>query len=313
MKKMLISIVAVLCLIGQPLAYANQKITVLLDWFANPSHAPLFVAEQQGYFKEAGLDVVMVGPADPSDPPKLVAAGKATIALTYEPQFIEQVEQGLPLIRIGTLVDKPLSCLVVLKDSPIQSIRDLKGKRIGYSGGDMTSVVLKTMLEKNNLNMNEVEDVNVHYDLTQALLAKKVDAVTGMMRTFEVIQMELVGHSARVFLPEENGVPTYSELIFVVNKDKIHDARLPKFLAALQKGVVYLKQHPEETWSTFAKNHPELNDELNHRAWLDSIPYFAINPATFNLKEWEQFIQFMQKNNLIKKPHSIDDYAVNLK
>ncbi len=312
MKKMLISIIATICLIGQSLAYANQKITVLLDWFANPSHAPLFVAEQQGYFKEAGLDVVMIGPADPSDPPKLVAAGKATIALTYEPQFIEQVEQGLPLIRIGTLVDKPLSCLVVLKESPIHSIQDLKGKSVGYSGGDMTSVVLKTMLEKNKLNLNDVKHINVHYDLTQALLAQKVDAVTGMMRTFEVIQMELAGHPARVFLPEENGVPTYSELIFVVNKDKVHDPRLPKFLAALQKGVTYLKQHPEETWNTFAKNHPELNDKLNHRAWLDSIPYFAANPASFNRKEWEQFVQFMQKNNLIKKSHSMEDYAINL-
>jgi putative hydroxymethylpyrimidine transport system substrate-binding protein len=110
-----------------------EKLVILLDWFANPNHAPLFVAQQQGYFKEYGLDVELLGPADPSDPPKLVAAGKADIAITYQPQFMEQVDQGLPLIRIGTLIDKPLACLVVLKKGPIQSIQDLKGKRIGYS------------------------------------------------------------------------------------------------------------------------------------------------------------------------------------
>jgi len=310
MKKIIITIAAMILLIYQTTLYANQKLTILLDWFANPSHAPLFVAQQQGYFNEVGLDVELLGPADPTDPPKLVAAGKANLAITYEPQFIEQVDQGLPLVRIGTLIDKPLNCLVVLKNSAIHTIHDLKNKRIGYSSGGVTSIALKTMLENNGVNLNDVQPINVHYDLTQALLAKKVDAVTGMMRTFEIIQMELTGEPARVFLPEENGVPTYSELIFVVNKKNIHDPRLVKFLSALQKGVDYLKQHPEETWMTFAKAHPELNDQLNHRAWQATLPYFASYPSAFNPKEWLQFAQFMQKNGLIKKVQPIENYAV---
>lgn len=293
-------------------AYANEKLVVLLDWFANPDHAPLFAAEQQGYFKQAGLDVELIGPADPSDPPKLVAAGKADIAITYEPHFIEQVDQGLPLVRIATLIDKPLSCLVTLKNSHIQTIQDLKHKKIGYSSGGVTSVALKTILEKNGINLNDVEQINVHYNLTQALLTKKVDAVTGMMRTFEVIQMELAGHPANVFLPEQNGVPTYSELIFVANKKNIHDPRFQKFLSALQKGVNYLKAHPEQTWTVFAKSHPELNDQLNHLAWTATLPYFANNPNLYNQTEWLQFATFMQKNGLIKKVRPINEYAINL-
>jgi putative hydroxymethylpyrimidine transport system substrate-binding protein len=303
MKKIMISLLAVSVLMTHSLCYANVKLVVLLDWFANPDHAPLFVAEQQGYFKEAGLDVELIGPADPSDPPKLVAAGKADIAITYEPQFIEQVDQGLPLIRIGTLIDKPLDCLAVLKNSDIHSLHDLKNKQIGYSSGGVTDLALKTMLEKNGLHLNDVQ---------QALLTKKVDAVTGMMRTFEVIQMELAGHPAQIFLPEQNGVPTYNELIFVANKKNIHDPRLPKFLSALQKGTNYLKSHPEETWNVFAKSHPELNDQLNHRAWQATLPYFALNPNQFNQKEWLQFASFMQKNGLIKKVQPINEYAIKL-
>src|SRR3990167_8050989 len=288
----------------------NKKLTVLLDWFANPSHAPLFVAEQQGFFKAEGLDVELIGPADPADPPKLVAAGKADIAITYEPQFIEQVEQGFPLIRIGTLINKPLNCLVVLQSNPIHTIQDLKGKRIGYSsGGSVNSITLKTMLENNGLHLNDTQHINVHYDLTQALLSRNVDAVTGMMRTFEVIQMELAGHPARLFLPEKNGVPSYSELIFVINKNTIQDPRYRKFLNALQKGVIYLQLHPEETWKAFAKTLPELNDTLNHRAWIATLPYFAKNPAYFDSQEWLAFAQFMQKNGLIKNALPIDYYA----
>lgn len=291
---------------------AAEKMTVLLDWFANPDHAPLFVAQQQGFFKEAGLDVTLIGPADPSDPPKLVAAGKADVAITYEPQFIEQVEQGLPLVRVATLIDKPLSCLAVLDNSSIHAIHDLKGKRIGYSGSGMTSVTVNTMLENNHVDKKNIEMINVHYDLTQALLSKKVDAVTGIMRTFEMIQLELAGHPARIFLPEKNGVPTYNELILVINKKMIHDKRFPKFVAALQKGVDYLQKHPDESWALFVKSHPELNDRLNRRAWFATLPYFSKTPAEFNPDEWKNFVSFMQKNGLIKNARPISDYVIQV-
>ncbi len=312
-KKILVSLIFLTCLLVGYEAEAAEKLTVLLDWFANPDHAPLFVAQQQGYFKEAGLDVELIGPADPSDPPKLVAAGKADIAITYEPQFIEQVEQKLPLIRIATLINKPLSCVGVLEDSSIKTIRDLKNKRVGYSSeSEVANASLKVMLEKNGLKLNDVELINVHYDLTQALLSKKIDAVTGIMRTFEVIQLQLANHPARIFLPEKNGVPTYNELILVVNKNKINDNRFPKFVAALQKGVDYLLKHPEESWEFFAKSHPELNDKLNHQAWIATLPYFAKKPAEFNSQEWLAFAKFMQKNGIIKEIQPMTSYASNL-
>jgi putative hydroxymethylpyrimidine transport system substrate-binding protein len=309
MKKLLLNILISTLLLSHP-AFAEKKLIVLLDWFANPSHAPLFVAQQQGYFKEQGIEVELIGPADPADPPKLVAAGKADIAITYEPQFIEQVDKKLPLIRIGTLIDKPLNCLVVLEDGPIKKITDLKGKNIGYSVGSFTATTLKTMLEHHGLNLKDINRINVHYNLTQALLAHKVDAVTGMMRTFELIQMDIAGHPGRPFLPEKNGVPTYSELILVVNKNQAHDPRFKKFLAALQKGVDYLQKHPKEAWQQFAKNHPALNDSLNRRAWFASLPYFAKYPAEFNQAEWLHFAAFLQHNGLITVVQPIDQYVI---
>lgn len=290
----------------------NQKLVLLLDWFANPNHAPLFVAQQKGFFKEQGLEVELIGPADPTDPPKLVAAGKADIGITYEPQFMQQVDHGLPLIRIGTLIDKPLDCVVVLKESAINSIKDLKGKRIGYSSGGMSSASLKVMLEKNGLTLKNVQLINVHYDLTQALLAKKVDAVSGMMRNFELIQLQLLNHPGLAFYPEQNGVPMYSELIFVVRNDRIHDPKFVKFLRALKKGIIYLQNHPEESWQSFNRTHRELNDELNRKAWFTTLPYFTNYPEKFDKKRWLDFALFMQQNSLIKKVQPIDMYAVDI-
>ena len=101
-----------------------EKLTELLDWFVNPDHAPLFVAQEKGFFKARGLDVEFIAPSNPNDPPKLVAAGQADIAVSYQHQHQVQVAEGLPLTRIATLVATPLNSLVVLKDGPIKTIGD---------------------------------------------------------------------------------------------------------------------------------------------------------------------------------------------
>ncbi len=311
MKKILFTFLTLMISITGFAATAKpEKLTVMLDWFPNPDHAPLVIAQQKGFFKEQGLDVTLVGPADPNDPPKLVAAGKADIGITYEPQFMEQVDRGLPLIRIGTLIDKPLNCLVVLNDSGINSLADLKGKRIGSTSGGLTGVMINNLLQNQGLGKKDVTLVNVRYNLTQALLSHKVDAVTGMNRNFEVPQLEAQNKKVHAFFPEEHGIPNYSELIFISNTAAVHDKRLPKFLAAVKKAVLYLDEHPKEGWQLFAKQYPESNNKLNREAWFATLPYFAEDPAQFDASEWKTFADFMEKNQLIKKAQPVSTYAV---
>ncbi|HSK40874.1 MAG TPA: ABC transporter substrate-binding protein, partial [Arenibaculum sp.] len=119
-----------------------EKLTVLLDWFVNPDHAPLFVAQERGYFRDAGLDVEFVPPADPSDPPKLVAAGRGDIAISYQPELHLQAAAGLPLTRIGTLVATPLNTVITLADGPVRTLADLKGRKVGFSVTGFEDAVL---------------------------------------------------------------------------------------------------------------------------------------------------------------------------
>lgn len=257
-----------------------QKLTVILDWFINPDHAPLFVAQQQGYYRDENLDVEFITPADPADPPKLVAAGKADVAVDYQPHYLLAVAQNLPLTQVGTLINQPLSTLTVLKETPINAIKDLKGKTIGIaSSGGFEEAMLKVMLEHNGLTLQDVQLVHVGYSLTQSLLLKKVDAVASMLRNVELIQIKLEGHQSRSFYPEQNGFPTYAEFIFVAKNTSANDPRIAAFLRAVQKGVAYLKQHPEASWQLFAKQHPELNNEMNKQSWFATVPYFDNEPA----------------------------------
>ena len=97
-------------------AQAAEKLSVVLDWFVNPDHGPLVIARERGFFAAQDLEVTLIAPADPNDPPKLVAAGRADLAITYQPQLHVQVAEGLPLVRVGTLVATPLNTLLVLAD-----------------------------------------------------------------------------------------------------------------------------------------------------------------------------------------------------
>ncbi|MZR30563.1 ABC transporter substrate-binding protein [Sneathiella litorea] len=311
-RRILVPLICALMLQGTT-ATAAEKLTVLLDWFVNPDHATLIIAQEKGLFKKHGLDVELVAPADPSAPPKLVAAGKADLAISYQPQLYMQVTAGLPIKRIATLVATPLNSLVVLEDGPIETLADLKGKKIGYSVGGFETALLTAMLAPHNITMEDVTLINVNFSLSPSLLSGQVDAVIGAFRNFELNQMEIEDEPGRAFYPEEEGVPAYDELIVIAHSEKLDDPRFKPFVEALEEAVQYLVNHPEDSWELFIKNHGELDDELNQRAWDDTLPRFALRPAALDVGRYERFAAFMQKQGLIKETKSADSYAAVLK
>ena len=304
---------AVLMLASAGSSLAAEKFTVLLDWFVNPDHAPLFVAQEKGYFAEKGLDVEFIAPANPNDPPKLVAAGKADIAVSYQPQHQMQVDEGLPLTRIATVVATPLNSLVVLADGPIKTIADLKGKSVGYSVGGFETVLLKVMLKEVGLTPEDVKLVNVNFSLSPSLFAGQVDAVIGAFRNFELNQMDIEKRPGKAFYVEENGIPPYDELILVAHKDRVNDEKMRGFVDAMEAGVQYLINNPDESWELFIKgDRKELDDELNKRAWADTLPRFALRPGALDQKRYERFAQFLKEQGIIKAIPEIDSFAVEL-
>ncbi len=292
---------------------AAEELRVMLDWFVNPDHAPLYIAQELGYFADAGLDVVMQPPADPNDPPKLVAAKKYDLAISYQPQLHLQVNEGLPLVRVGTLVATPLNTIIVLEDGSIESIADLKGKRVGFSVGGLEDALLGAVLNRHGLTMDDIRLVNVNWSLSPSLITGRVHAVIGGYRNFELNQMEIEGHPGRAFYLEEEGVPAYDELIVVAHRDNLDDPRFLPFMEAIERGVQYLVNHPEASWELFIKGQrQELDDELNRRAWTDTLPRFALRPAALDVGRYDRFAQFLADRGVISDPPQVDSYAVDL-
>lgn len=294
-------------------AQAADKLTVLLDWFVNPDHAPMIVAKERGMFADAGLDVELIAPADPSAPPRLVAAGQADLAISYQPQLHVQVDEGLPLSRIGTLAETPLNALVVFKESGINSLSDLKGKTVGFSVGGFEDAVLGAMLQTVGLSLKDVTLVNINFALSPSLITGKVDAVIGAFRNFELNQLDIEGHPGKAFYPEENGVPVYDELILVSKNDRTDDPRYRTFLDVVENATLFLTNHPDEAWELFIKAHPDLDNELNKRAWRDTLPRLAKRPAALDSRRYKRFAEFMKASGLTKKIVPLESYAVEVK
>ena len=288
---------------------SSNKLTIGLDWFINPDHAPLIIAKKRNFFKDLNLDVEMIEPADPNDPPKLVAAGKLDIAISYQPQLHIQVDQGLPVVRVGTLVSVPLNSLVVLRDGPIKKISDLRGKKIGFSVGGFEEALLSGMLQKYNLEMSDVELVNINFSLSPSLIAKKVDAVIGAFRNFELNQMDIVNKPGRAFYPEEHGVPTYEELIYIANQKNKDNPLFDKFFSAIQRATLTIINDPVSTWRDFSSYRKGLDDELNKRAYKDTISRFSLRPQAHDLKTYKNFSKFLKNKGIIKQDINVETFA----
>ena len=293
-------------------AFAQDKMTLLLDWFINPDHGPIIVAEEKGFFADQNLEVEIVAPSDPADPPKLVAAGKADLAVSYQPSQHLQVAEGLPLMRVGTLVATPLNCLLVLEDGPIKTISDLKGKKVGFSVAGVEEALLTAILGRHDLGMSDIELVNVNWSLSPSLMSGQVSAVIGAYRNFELNQMEIEGIAGRCFYVEEEGVPTYDELIYVAKKDTMDTDLIRRFLRATELATQYIVNHPDESWNVFKGYSVELDDELNAKAWLDTMARFALRPEALDEGRYVRFEKFLSDAGLVDGIRPVSELAIDL-
>jgi putative hydroxymethylpyrimidine transport system substrate-binding protein len=269
----------------------------MLDFFPNADHAGIYAAQAGGHFRDQGLDVAIRTPSDPSVPLKLLAAGKADLAVSYEPEVLRARDKGLPVVAVAALVRVPLTAIVSLPKTGIKTPADLRGKTVGTAGIDYQSAYLKAIAPAG------VKERNVGFDLVPALASGKVDAVLGAYWNYEAIQLAQKGRDPRVIRMERAGVPTYDELVIVARESDVRDHPDPirKFLAALQQGTDDLAQKPAD--ALLATNR-DLDPTLQRASVKATLPYFrpaAGKPYGYlDPREWRSFTAFMHSGGLLK-------------
>lgn len=283
-----------------------QPLGLMLDFYPNADHAGIYMAQKLGYFEEAGLDVAIDTPSDPAAPMKLVAAGRSDLAISYEPEVALAREQGLGVVAIGALVDRPLTSLIWLRKSGVKGVGDLRGKTVATAGIPYQDAFLRTILARVKLSPSDVKTVNVGFGLLGALAGGSAQAMLGGFSNVEGIDLRQRGTDPVVTPVDKLGVPTYDELVLVANRESLEaePERFRLFLAALQRGTEAAVRQPNAaTKAVLEANHaldPKLT-EAEVEATLPLLgartsgqPYGYMDPTA-----WRNFAGWMRDNGLI--------------
>ena len=315
MKIRLAAVLAVACALALSACGAKQdtitaahtkSFTVMLDWFPNADHAPLYSALAAGDFRASGLDVKPVIPSESAEPLKLLAAGKVDMAISYEPELLLARDEGLKLVSIGALVQRPLTSIIALPSSHISSVAQLAGKTVGTAGIPYQAAELKSALQSAGVNPSSVHEVNVGFNLVPAMLSGKVSATLGGYWNYEALQLALL-HKHPVTIPiDQAGVPTYDELILVVREEEARtDGQdLRAFLQALTRGERSVRADPAAAATLLVKANPSLEGKLQlasiERTLPAALPSGGKPYGYQNPTAWVAFGDWMFSHGLLR-------------
>ena len=281
--------------------FAATRLTLMLDWFPNIDHLPIYVARHQGYFAEQGLQIKILSPSGTSDALKLAASGNVDIAVSYEPQTIIAAARGIDITAFGRLIEHPLTTLLFLKGKGIETPQDLAGKKIGYTVPGLMDVMLDAFAKLNDIR--QYTAVNVGFAIVQSLTAGKVDAVMGPFKTYETVTMAHKGYEVGYFELEKWGIPDYDELIFVTGRKAI--TKNPKMMAAfsraIDRAIAYARANSTAALEYYFKAVPQADRKMESDAFKLTLPYYA-HHQELDPKRWQQFADFALKYRLIETP-----------
>ncbi len=291
---------------------AAEPFSLTLDFYPNPDHAGIYMAEKRGYFADAGLDVTIQTPSDPAAPIKQVAAGRTDLAISYEPEVVLANEQGLDVVAVSALVDRPLTSLIWLRKSGIGGIADLRGKTIATAGIPYQDAYLKTILARAGMTPDDVKTVNVGYGLLPALVGGRADAMLGGFRNIEGVDLRLRGLGPVVTPVDQLGVPTYDELVLVAQRQRLEDDPEPirLFLAALARGTAAAAEDRTATSNALLEANRDLNPRLTNAEVVATLPLLS-RTGRMSPERWGQFVTWMRDNELITGNPAPDDLLTN--
>ena len=295
-----------------------QPFALTLDFYVNPDHAGIYEALDRGYFADAGLDVEPQVPSDPSAPIRQVAAGRADLAISYEPEVLLAHDEGLPIVAVAAVVSTPLTSLISLPQAGIDEPADLQGRTIATAGIPYQAAFLETILHRGGLEPGDVDQVDVGFNLLPALLSGQADAMLGGFLNVEGVDLELRSKDPRVEPVDDLGVPTYDELVLVANADRLAGDPEPitDFLAALERGTEAAVNDPEGATNAILDAGDGLEPKLTAAEVRRTLPLLLPEGTDepfgyMDPGEWGRFAQFMATNDLIDDAPPTDELLTN--
>ncbi len=284
--------------------------TVLLDWFPNPDHIALYLAQKDGDFTKQHLNVTFQSPSNSTDALKLVSLGQVPLAISYEPETITAATDGLNVAAVAAMIPTSLNSLIISSKSGVSSPAGLSGKTVGTDGDPVSAQMLKAVLKKYNMSLNQIKLVTVNEGLVPAMVSNKVAAIISGYRNVEAIQLGTYpGIDPKVYPVDTQGVPNYDELVIIANKSKLasdaaYRTTVKKFLAGLGQGAAAAQANPAAALAAITPVAKGYSPALLKKMVYATAPLLH-NPDGFgamSVSQWQSFANWMKSDGLITKP-----------
>jgi ABC-type nitrate/sulfonate/bicarbonate transport system substrate-binding protein len=283
---------------------ALKKVTVLLDWVPNTNHTGLYVALDQGYYKQAGLDVKLVQ-ATEGGTSQLVAAGQGDFGISYQEEMTTARSENIPVVALAAVIQHNTSGFAAPVSKNIKSPADFAGKTYGGWGSPIESAILKTLMEKNQADFSKLKVVNVGTADFFTSVESNID--------FEWIYYGWTGIEAEqrdmaldfIELKDQDQTLDFYSPIIITTENKIsQDPELvKKFMQATSQGYQYAIAHPEEAGKILIKQVPDINQQLVMASQAYLSPRYQGDAARWGemkIEVWKNFADFMYKNGIIE-------------
>ena len=263
-------------------AWAQTKLTFQLNWVAGGANAGFAAAVDQGFYKEAGLDVTVVQGNGSANTAQLVASGKSQIAYADAVSVSQLIAKGAPMKVLSTVYQSNPNSVMALKKSGIKSLADLKGRKVGVPSGSSQTTMMPLLLRANKLTESDLQLLHMPPTaMVPSLLQGQVDAILGSMDAYQ-IQAEAQGAELVTFPFATHGVPTVSTSIFA-NNDYIKQNPdvVRKFIAASLKGWSFAMDNPAQAVKALKAVFPEVNEKLATAELAAIGPLFCSGGARY--------------------------------
>jgi len=294
-----------------------KKVTVILDWIPNTNHTGLYVAKDKGYFKEEGLDVNIIQPAEGSTS-TLIAAGKGDFGISYQEDvtYARTAKDPLPIKAIATIIQHNTSGFAAPKAKNIKAPKDFEGKTYGGWGSPSETAILKALMEKDNADFSKLKIVDAGAEDFFAVTKKNIDfewifyGWTGIEAKLKNIPIDYID------IGKLNKDLDYYTPVIIANENKLKEdpEMARKFLKAVTKGYEYSIEQPEESAGILVKNAPETDKALAiaSQKYLKG-QYKAGAKRWGEMKDsvWNNYTKFLLDRKLIKKDMKASEAYTN--
>lgn len=291
----------------------TYPITFALDWTPNTNHTGLYVAQELGYYEDAGLSVDIVQSPD-GDADGLVASGKAQFGIAFQDIMAAYVgsEEPLPVTAVAAVVQHNTSGIMSRAGEDVSSPAGMSGKRYGTWDSPIERAIIDHIVKKDGGNADEVEFVPANStDEVSGLRTDQFDDVwvyEGWAYQNAKVQNYPVDYFSII---DVDPMLDYYTPVIIANDDFLEEhADLARaFLSATAKGYEYAAEHPEEAARILLQEAPEIDEELamSSQEFL-SGQYIADAPAwgVIDANRWNAFYQWLNQQGLVEAPIAED-------